>query len=238
MAIWAFGPDLLGAQEVQRKQADFLRGQLREYEFISPGRDNGVLAGESVAIFYRAGRFELVDKGYFWLSRTPDKPGSKHWGAMAPRMCNWVRLADLRHEDKRQFVFFNAHFDALSRWARFKSGEMLRDRIAALAGSDPAIVTGDFNANAHRKLYQAVLGGPGGGGLVLEDAYRVANPVRQRIEGTWHGRGLRSWRRLDWILLTPQFDVLDAAIDYAKRNGRYPSDHFPVTATLRWQEDA
>lgn len=237
MAIWAFGPDLLGAQEVQRKQADFLRGRLREYEFLSPGRDDGVLAGQSVAIFYRAGRFELVDRGHFWLSKTPDEPGSRDWGSMAPRMCNWVRLADLRHERRRQLVFFNAHFCPLSRWARFQSGRTLRDRIAALAGSDSAIVAGDFNANAHRKLYHAVLAGPGGEGLVLEDAYRLAHPVRKRGEGTWHGRGLRLGRRLDWILHTPDFEVLDAAIDQAKRNGRYPSDHFPVTATLRWQAD-
>ena len=239
MAIWAYGPDLLGAQELQRKQADFLREQLGEYEFLSPGRDKGVLAGQSVAIFYRAGRFRKIEQGHFWLSKTPDKPGSQNWGSLAPRMCNWVRLADLRHDDERQFVFFNAHFDPFSRWARLRSGEILRDRIAAIAGPDPAIIAGDFNANAHRKVYQVVLAGPGGQGLILLDAYRQAHPQRQRRrrEGTWHGRGFRLGRRLDWILHTSDFDVIDAAIDRAKRNGRYPSDHFPVTATLRWREN-
>ncbi len=238
MAIWAYGPDLLGAQELQRTQAEFLCEQLREYDFVSPGRDKGIFAGQSVAIFFRSGRFRIIDAGFFWFSRNPDQPGSRNWGAVVPRICTWVRLADLRCGDERQFVFFNAHFDALSRWARFRSGEILRDRIVAIAGPDPAVIAGDFNANAHRKLYQAVLGGPGGQGLRLQDAYRLAHPKRQPMEGTWHGRGLRFRRRLDWILHTPNFDVIDAAIDHAKRNGRYPSDHFPVTATLRWQADA
>jgi endonuclease/exonuclease/phosphatase family metal-dependent hydrolase len=236
MAIWAFGPDLLGVQELQDVQAEYLCGQLREYEFISAGRNEGLLAGESVGIFYRAERFEKLKEGHFWLSRKPDVPGSRSWGAMSSRIASWVILRDRRHPGRgKPLLFISTHFDALSRWARFRSAHMVRERIAMLVGvGGPAIVTGDFNANAGRKLYEAMLGDPAGKGLVLFDSYRAVHPVKEEHEGTWHGRGIRLPGRLDWILHTRQFAVVDAYIDRNKRNGRYPSDHFPVTATLRW----
>jgi len=45
--------------------------------------------------------------------------------------------------------------------------------------------------------------------------------------------GRRDGDRIDWILTTPQFQVVSAAIDRARGALGYPSDHFPVTATLR-----
>ncbi len=236
MAIWAFGPDLVGLQELQSVQAKYLRSQLREYGVISAGRDQGLFAGESVAIFYRKGRFEKVDEGRFWLSKRPDKPGSRDWGAVMPRLVCWGSFRDLARDTDEPIFLFNTHFDALSRWARFRSARTLRQRVGAIAGDAPAVVTGDFNANAGRKLYRTVLGEPGAEGPEFADAYRQVHPVRQRGEGTWHGRGIRSSRRIDWILHTPHLQAIDAGIDRAKRDGRWPSDHFPVTATLRWQE--
>jgi endonuclease/exonuclease/phosphatase family metal-dependent hydrolase len=232
-AIRAFGPDLLGVQEAQRFQVAWLRRTVREYACIASGRRNALLAGECVALLYRADRFEKLDSGHFWLSKTPDVPRSRHGMSLSPRVVSWVALRDGWHGGAKVF-FFNTHFDPFSRRARFRSARILRDRIASLAGPEPAIVTGDFNANAGRKLYLAVLDGLGGDGLRLLDAYRCVHPMRQRNEGTWHGRGIRLRRRLDWVLHTPHFVATEAEIDQAKRNGRYPSDHFPVTATLRW----
>jgi endonuclease/exonuclease/phosphatase family metal-dependent hydrolase len=234
LAIWAFGPDLLGAQEVKRFQAHYLHEELREYVLVSAGRDEGLFAGECVAIFYRADRFEKLDEGHFWLSNRPDEPGSRNWGTVTPRLVSWAKLRDRRHRTNGSLFFFNTHFDPFSRWARFRSAAMLRQRILGIAGTCPAILTGDFNASAGRRLYETVLGEPGNGSLQLFDAYRAVHPVKQRNEGTWHGRGIRIPRRIDWILHTRHFAVVDAYIDHRKRSGRYPSDHFPVTATLRW----
>jgi endonuclease/exonuclease/phosphatase family metal-dependent hydrolase len=38
---------------------------------------------------------------------------------------------------------------------------------------------------------------------------------------------------MDWILASSYFQTIDAEIDHTRRSGGYPSDHFPVTATLR-----
>ena len=51
---------------------------LPEYDYIGVGRDNGKTEGEHSAIFYRTDKFEVIDKGDFWMSETPDVP-SKGW---------------------------------------------------------------------------------------------------------------------------------------------------------------
>jgi endonuclease/exonuclease/phosphatase family metal-dependent hydrolase len=233
-AVQAFGPDLLGAQEVQSFQADYLRGELRGYGFVSAGRNNGMFAGESVAILFRSERFEKLDEGHFWLSKRPEVPGSRNWGSVVPRMVSWVHLRD-GARDRRLFLF-NVHFDPLSWRARMRSVWVLRQQIVRLAGRSPVIVTGDFNTQAGSKTHATVLVGMSDGGLELIDAYRSAHPQKERYEGTWHGpSGRRRRRRIDWILHTRHFSTVRCEIDRDRRSGRYPSDHFPVTAVLGWQ---
>ena len=40
--------------------------------------------------------------------------------------------------------------------------------------------------------------------------------------------------KIDYILTTSDVHVLDAQILHDNAEGRYPSDHFPVTARLRF----
>jgi endonuclease/exonuclease/phosphatase family metal-dependent hydrolase len=39
--------------------------------------------------------------------------------------------------------------------------------------------------------------------------------------------------KIDYVFVEPETEVLDAAIVRTARDGRYPSDHFPVTARIR-----
>jgi endonuclease/exonuclease/phosphatase family metal-dependent hydrolase len=41
--------------------------------------------------------------------------------------------------------------------------------------------------------------------------------------------------RIDWIVASPQFQTLNAEIGRRMPAGRFPSDHWPVTARLRLQ---
>jgi len=68
----------------------------------------------------------------------------------------------------------------------------------------------------------------------LHDVFRGAHPVTMRDEGTVHFfTGWRGGQRMDWILASAHFETIDAGIDHTRAPGGYPSDHFPVTATLR-----
>jgi endonuclease/exonuclease/phosphatase family metal-dependent hydrolase len=232
-AIAGFGPDLLGAQEVQPAQAEYLRKKLKGYHILSVGRNDGPFAGERVAIFYRDQRFQKLDEGRFWLSNTPHVPGSRYWDCFMPRTACWLNLRD--RVTGLRFFLFNTHFDPLSIRARWRSAEVLRRMITHLAGTAPTIVTGDFNARPGLLTYQSLLWGWNDDGPFLIDAFRQANPDEHKGKGTFRGlRGIRSRRRIDWILHTPHFMAAEATIDRSKRDGSWPSDHFPVAARLWW----
>ena len=55
--------------------------------------------GESVAVYYLKERFEHLQSGHFWLSDTPDVPGSATFGNKIPRMVTWVRLREREAEN-------------------------------------------------------------------------------------------------------------------------------------------
>lgn len=239
--IRAFRPDVLGTQECLAGQAEFLRAALPGYGCVGVGRDDGQLAGEMCAVFYREDRFQLVAEGHFWLSETPDVAGSRGWDAALPRIASWARLR-ARDDTLRTLVCLNTHFDHVGEAARLASAKLLSARAQAVAGGAPAIVLGDFNTPTDPGRpgpYTALLGlGEGAeeteGGLALRDVYRRLHPPRSD-EATFHGfTGGRDGARIDWILATPDWTPVAAAIDRTARDGRWPSDHFPVTAVLRW----
>ena len=230
--IRSWDPDLLGTQEGQDAMLTFLRGRLDDYGFYGAGRDDGRRSGEMCGVFYRTSRFERLDGGHFWLSATPDTPGSRGWGATFPRMVTWVKLKP--RGGGGAFVWLNTHFDAWNARARAESARLLRARLSVLAGTLPCLVTGDFNAAPDSAPYRTLVGEPAGGGPRLRDVYRAAHPVAGRGEGTVHlFTGWRGGPRMDWILASPEFVAVDAVIDTVRGPQGYPSDHFPVVATVR-----
>ena len=242
--IRRFDPDLLGVQEALRFQADALREALPEYGFVGAGRDDGRDAGEMCGVFFRRGRFERLDAGTFWLSETPDRPGSRGWDADLPRVATWVRLRDLCQPsngagdgpEANTVLFLNTHWDYAGKRARTESARLIRRTIRSVQPSGPAIVVGDFNGTEDDEPYAQLLHGRGDEtdrGPTLIDSYRGVHPQRLAKESTFHGfTGGREGSRIDWILHTEDLCTLEAGIDPFHEAGRYPSDHFPITAVL------
>lgn len=235
--IDAFDPDLLGTQELLAEQADEMREHFKGYGFVGLGREDGKRAGEYCGMFYRSGCFELIDSGHFWLSEHPDVPGSVSWDSALTRMASWVKLRDRRDPRKRAFLWINTHWDHVGEVARLESGKLIRAQLARLNdnGATPAIVTGDFNCFDTSDAYRAILGGRDDRPQLI-DTYRATHPRRRDDEATFHGfSGKVEGSRIDFILHTPAFETVGASIDRAKSDdGRCPSDHFPVTARLRF----
>jgi len=231
--IRAYDPDVLGMQEVLADQADFLREQLRGYGFAGGGRDDGERRGEYSPVMFRTDRFELLASGQWWLSETPERVGSRGWDAALPRVVTWVKLRDRR--TGASLLVFNTHWDHVGKTARIESAKLMRRLIEEQRGREnglPTIVIGDFNTTEDAEPYRT-LTGAGGGGLILADAYRQAHPQSRSDEASFHAsRGTRDGKRIDWVLCSPEWAVRGAAIDHTQREGRYPSDHYPVTAEL------
>lgn len=227
--ILAFEPDLLGVQECLAFQADFLKTVLPGWGFVGVGRDDGAAGGEMCAVFFRNDRFELLDAGHFWLSPTPAVVGSVGWDAALTRLATWVMLRT-RNENPLTFVFCNTHFDHVGVEARRQSAQVVCDRLRPIAGELPVILCGDFNAPADPAEggpYQALVQ-PG----AWLDSYRHLHPAEPG-EGTFNGfRGEQDGPRIDWILTRNGPVPLAADIVRTGRGGRFPSDHFPVTAVI------
>jgi endonuclease/exonuclease/phosphatase family metal-dependent hydrolase len=233
--IAAFEPDLLGTQETLASQRDFLADKLRGYGVFAAGRDDGKDAGEMAALFYRKERFEKLDGGHFWLSETPDKPGVKGWDAALPRVATWVKLKDLAAPTAPPVLFLNTHFDHRGVKARLESARLIRKKVGELGVGCRVIITGDFNAGEGSEPYAALFADADGKPSPVMDTFRVAHPTRGKEEGTFSGfkAGSVSGARIDWIAASRDWDVRLAGIDRTARDGRTPSDHYPVTAVLR-----
>jgi endonuclease/exonuclease/phosphatase family metal-dependent hydrolase len=178
-----------------------------------------------MGVFYRKENLRLVESGNFWLSETPETPGSISWGMSLPRMVTWG-LFELA--GARRFYFYNTHFAHRREddEARLRSARLLADRIAKLPARLPLILTGDFNAAAGGEAYRVLA-------QHLHDAWRAA--ARQSgPETTFHGfTGKPGNARIDWIFYRPErIRVLEAETVTRNDGGRYPSDHFPVFAVL------
>jgi endonuclease/exonuclease/phosphatase family metal-dependent hydrolase len=225
-----FDPDLLGTQEVLAMQVDFLVERLKDYTLVGVGRNDGKRRGEFSAALIKTKRFEMIASGNFWLSETPEVPGSRSWDSSLPRIVTWVKLGD-RQAGGRAIVFVNTHWDHRGQVARAESGKIIRKWLSEHARGTSVIMTGDLNVTDSHEGFRALVGDAGEPRLV--DVYRQAHPEPQPEEASVHGfSGRTSGRRIDFILATPDWQASAAAIDHTNRDGRYPSDHYPVTAVL------
>ena len=223
--------DLVGLQEALAFQIDEIQAAVPGYAVVGVGRDDGGRAGEWSAILFKAGRFRVADAGTFWFSDTPEVPASKSWGNNITRICTWARLID---RDGRGFYHFNLHLDHESQPSRERSTALLRQRIDARAFlTDPVVVTGDFNVG-ERNPALAALVSKGSPASPFVDTYRVLHPD-ETVVGTFTGFkfGNTGGEKIDYVLVQPGAEVISAEIIRASRSDRYPSDHFPVAATIR-----
>lgn len=217
-------PDVIGMQELYAEQGDYLVAQLPGYAWFGEGRRGGP-GDEHVGVLYRHDRLRVLASGDFWLSDTPDVPGSITWQHLYPRLATWALFQ--RKVDGRRFYLFNTHlpYRDEDQVARLRGVSLLRERIAALPADVPVVLTGDFNIGPDNPVH-ATLVPP------LRDAW-MATPERDGPAATFHGFRGRPDRRIDWILVRG-LDVGRVATLDTHEGGRYPSDHFPVVAEVSW----
>lgn len=230
--IAAAAPDVIGTQEGVYPQLRDIATDLPDYDWIGLGRDGGS-RGEFMAVFYRRTRLEPREFDHFWLSDAPDRIGSATWGNRFPRLVTWVRFRD--RLSGTEFDFWNTHFDHESERARQQSAVLLRQRLATLPEDRPVILAGDFNAPAGSGAVYATLAADG----FLADTAAVAGLPESDVTGTFNAFGEvpGGGHRIDWILVRGPLTVLDAAILGDRPGGVYPSDHYPVTASIRFGRD-
>ena len=219
--------DLIGVQEALKEQMDDLAGLLPGYTWIGVGRDDGKDAGEYSAIFYNEQRLEVLDSGTFWLSKTPETPGSKDWDAAITRICTWGHFKDLH--TGATFYHFNTHFDHRGAEARTNSAALIAERATQTAGSEPLVVTGDFNFTEDAAGYTRIT-------EQLNDTFYNSTQPVHGPDATFYGFEVshEPGRRIDYIFTNNQFRVMQHATLSDNWEGAFASDHLAVLATLQF----
>ena len=227
-------PMLLGLQEAQPHQITYLSEHCPDYAWYGLGRDTGKVppatdsyaAEETMAVFGRTAELELLDKGTFWLSETPDQV-SKGWDASYRRTCTW---AGFRHKKSGQTCyFFNTHLDNDGKVAREESIKLLVSRMKTINSKRRvSFLTADFNSNVTDACFAPLH-------VYMRDAR--ANAAVSDDYPSWNGYGA-STGRLDHVFFSGdnctarEFRTLRD--DYGVP---YISDHYPVAAWFRCSND-
>jgi endonuclease/exonuclease/phosphatase family metal-dependent hydrolase len=221
--------DIFGTQEGLHNQLEDLKKMLPGFGYIGVARDNGVTEGEYSAIFYKTGKFTLLENGNFWLSEKTDKPNIG-WDAACIRICTWGKFAD--KVTGRTFYLFNVHFDHKGEVARRESVKLLTEKVKAIAGKASVIVMGDFNFAETNENY-TFLNNTG----IFKDIYTLAK-FKYEPNSTFNsfGHNIQQKGRIDHIFVSPEFTVERYGILTNTYMGRYPSDHFPVLGVLSYSK--
>jgi endonuclease/exonuclease/phosphatase family metal-dependent hydrolase len=225
-------PDAIGVQEALAHMLDDLDARLPGYARVGVGRADGREGGEFSAILYRTDRLDMLDNGTFWLSPTPEVAGSKGWDAAIERVATWARFQD--RVTGCTHVHLNTHFDHIGEQARQESARLIRRRLDSIAGGRAVIVTGDLNADPESVAYRLFTADTIDARDPLRDAFHASQAGHYGPTSTWTAfKAIEPGRRIDYILVSERIDVLTHGILPDSWDGRFPSDHLPVLATVR-----
>ncbi|KAK1590432.1 endonuclease/Exonuclease/phosphatase [Colletotrichum navitas] len=187
---------LLCMQEVVEQQLlDIAQDLGPAWAHVGVGRDDGGAAGEFSPILYRPDTWDLVENRTYWLSETPDVPGSKGWDAALPRIAT---VASFKHAATGlPLVYMCTHFDHQGQTARERSAELLV-RLAkewesgSGSGSGdaavPVFLGGDLNVEPDNAAYKT---------LVAEGNLRDARDVVPEARRTGNSKTYTAFTDMD-----------------------------------------
>jgi len=219
-------PDLVGLQEALAEQIEYLAGALPQYRWL--GVDRGLNGGrglsEATPIFYRYEELIPIESGTFWLGEPPNGRSMRRGGS---RIVTWARFHHL--ETSRQVYVYNTHFTIREGQRQIDSADRINEHIATLPEGTAVIAMGDFNAAAGTSETWRVATSRG-----LRDAWTIATErTGPAVTSNGFGPPPLGWeQRIDWILVGGPIVVPAASTIVHSVAGRYPSDHYPVLATL------
>lgn len=217
-------PDIIGFQEATRDIHRWLNANLSEYTIVGMGR-NADFGGEANPVAFRKDRFDLFGLSQFWLSETPEIPGSRYeHQSHCPRILLSVKLRDT--VTGQMLYIYNTHLDHIDAEARLLGIRQVLEAIKADYTKSPAslFLMGDMNATPDEVSMQKVVG------------YDIINllDATKSVVTTYHGyRGGSSLdpqagNKIDYIFTNIPERVLTAYAWEDVTGGIYLSDHYPV----------
>ncbi len=213
--------DSMGFQEANIEWLTLLKEGLKDYDYVGRTRFDGNFLGEASPVFYKKDKYNLLDSGTFWLSKTPDRVGSKDWGSQNIRVCTYALLEN--KETGLTYVHMNTHLDHISSLARENQMQVILDRMQNYINEYPVVLTGDFNDGVGSVTYKKATG-------VFTDA-RVAAPVTDNTP-TYHGYGVTK-SLIDFVFINDKVEPLVYHVIDDKLKDVYLSDHYGIYSDLK-----
>lgn len=228
--IVSHSPTVLGVQEAMHHQMKDMRRRLKGYKSLGVARDDGKRAGEYSAIFYKRSELKPLQSGTFWLSETPEVPGSRGWDAACNRVVTWAKFR--QKQTGKLFLVFNTHFDHQGDTARVESARLIIQKAGSMAGNLPVILTGDMNVTEKHRAYRI---------LTWADNEVVLSDTRKRAGVELSGPDFsfvtfdpefNPSELIDFVFATWDIRVVSNHIIDFRQHRLYFSDHLPVIAEM------
>lgn len=226
--------DIICMQEVLRVQAEDMAKDFPKYEsfgFPGPHMDahpDGYHLLTKNVIMYRKDRYEMTSAGQYWLSETPVVAASVSWDALRARHATWLRLKD--RKTGQEFRVIDTHFDHKAKEGLVHQAEIINRESAPYANDFPQILTGDFNEEAGKPGIKEIKSG--GWIDTYAEIHGPEDPgnTYHKLLGPKHKSKAG---KIDFIFYKGDVEILDTKIIYDNENGRYPSDHYFVSADVK-----
>lgn len=215
-------PDIIGTQECYPSQREEILAAFPKYKAYGVRRSDGIDAigkSETTSIIYDDERLEIVDKGTFWLSETPDIP-STGWDATIKRTTTWILFKE--KESGKCFYHYNTHLDHAGVEAQKQGAKLIRQKMTAKNTDKlPVLLSGDMNVSQGSEACKN-----------FEMRSVRADAPKTDKYPTCHGYGSKT-QQIDHI-----FYENCTAVEFKTLRGpwaglTYISDHHPVMAVVK-----
>ncbi len=212
-----YNADIIGFQEYTVPWETEIAKFYPEYEIFNKYRSVQEL--EAAPILWKKGKFELLDKGYFWLSSTPEVE-SRGWDELYNcwRMCEYVILKHI--ESGKVFTYMNTHYGFGDK-GQVDSSNLIYEYSKKIS-NNPTFITGDFNMRPESLGYAEMI-------KHFTDVNAVtANDSRT----TYHGYGMVNDEHIDYCFIDDKIKPISLKLIDETIDGKYPSDHYGLFIEL------
>lgn len=218
-----FKPDILATQEGKEIQIKSLASAI-SMKLITDHRQ-WITERMYPSLYVNEQQIQVSESGDIWLSKTPSINGSVSFKSAFPRLCTWMRITHLITSHK--YFVVNTHLDHVLKETRLEQIKVLIREVQILNKENlPLILMGDFNDSPDSEVRKIILKK-----LNLLDPWTELSYPEEGSHHSFLGDKTKG-ERIDWILIPKDLSASEIRLEKKSFNNIYPSDHYPLLATL------
>ncbi|MEA9356592.1 endonuclease/exonuclease/phosphatase family protein [Bacteriovorax sp. PP10] len=219
----SFKPDILATQEGRQIQIKELDDSIPDLDLVDSHR-SWIDERMYPCLFVNLQTISVERSGDIWLSKTPHVPGSKDFDSAFPRLCTWAEVTVKVSGEKLMIV--NTHLDHILSSTRLGQIHVLINEVKKI-NDRPLMIMGDFNESPLTEVKKDLMDAFG-----LKDPWIEKNYAEETSHHGFSGTKAVTGDRIDWILMPKNFECTSLVMDKRSIENVYPSDHYPLLATV------